>query len=921
MSLPSIKTDGNLRKYLSFISGLNNHCVLTNLKINEPGLNVKNINNLSDDLDTYKDNKVYLILSYKKEEDIVNVSRLVTSRNQIYGICMFFYDYLVGISSRSTEKKDVSLLSDFKLSAWFPNLTDVVISNEYYFTCSRKTTIDYISLEESDIDQLLWTPVDLPNYIWHDLVQKKQKKKKDNEPEQDIEYIKELLPGLHYIIKQLNLNQKLQTDWVNRINTVLYKTKKTLNLNSDKNLYLYDTILKYILWENDSNKFLNVPNGVGTYKHKEFLLENMYESACTYFSRFLEYDTKMLEKLCILYKQNPGKLFYFTNQYSCDITLFNFLYEIEQPKPLVLALFDIPYTQEFIDYNKVNYITPFLLGKALTYVVRKEMDRINALEKSVKSHPFVFNEFIHNQMIRLSLKLKPFLDKLHKSLRERSYVFDNKKLVQRPHNITRHELITIMDNVFECNFLEYTNVSLENIRQVNILLKNDPPLLPNYIKKDGENYDMIMSVLYQYALHAYLMIHDLMKERGVNNPKPHEVELYMKAIRENRWYKSPSTRSNLFPYTNNITGLLFEAFLEYSIVCMDLQDIALPPNEFLSMLLPFLFEESQPTNMDFMKDVSPALEAKWISPSLVHKMYIENDIPISMDHSKQMYNILMNIIDLYKYAPYNNLINKFTRQFSGRKNIIPTEILENNVVPSNNKETDLLKEQLKLREQSIPVELHAYLDDLAKFIKQDVKHRDIAMNRANRLVSFNAKLPRHVINVEKYKLDQLLLNKYKVNNLKSEQDKENALYEMYENHNALLLNETELNEIMLLLTQLYVSKVRKLKNIITINSVSLLLDSMNENNLISVHLFYSIMNKILSESNLSKEDYDFINKIRNHIKWALDSGLSKYLFGEDLQLVNYIEQLDLKLYAQKQAQHQLNIQLQEHLLNLQQNQQ
>ena len=872
-------------------------------------------------LEEHKHQTVFMFAEFKASVAVngvfPNISKLIASYPNVKGVCFV-----------PTTPLTHEMENDFKslfVPSFFPEYKDIMVHMDYILLKNDKQTmmLEYCLLENKDMEELLWTPCNLPNYVWHEGVEVNKKKKKEPEKEDVDEFerlgkefeekkeeevrektAKEIaeekkrakaqaakekaekeavkydldLPGVHYIIKQIvTVNAVRQLEWVRRIDSVLSSKKKAFTENK-KNLYLYDNVIKYILWEKDSDAFLTAP-------HKQFLSEQVYEAACLYFSRYLDNHMSMLEKLMKL--RQPNQPFYFPMQYVHQSDLF-FYIDLSTEFSVLHKLFNVPKSAEFNDFN-IHYLTPHMLGKALTYAVDKKAEYIN--KRLVENVPraVVFNPFIHDQMMRFTIKLNPFLDLLHKSVHHREHGND----------IMRQDVVTIMDTVFDCEFLKENYVLLSDSNTVmDLVKKNYPklrPLLPDYIKDD----ESIFNLVYHYGLHAYQNIYNMMKKR-IPNPTPQEVDLYMEAIRKNYWYKIPTKSSELFPNQGLVSGLMVESFIEFSIACMDLQNVMLPPSDLVPLLIPFVFEHhcedlKAPFNKssEFMVVHPSPVNARWITPELVYHMYKENDIVMSMEMAREFHTILVNLLVIGKETPvYQKFINKFIHQMSNKKNILPMERIEKEAYHPPNKMNLVLVRQRMLREHDLTEAMEelivsSTLEKMTMYVKQAVndEERILFMNRINCLVAFYSRVPRTPLSLD-YTVDKDVLKKYVKDTSVSSRKQQEEIYRLYQHRDLLVASDEDVKDIMRLLTQLKAEEEKK-----SANQIHLLLDSMEENNILSVRMCYSIMDQISVKRHItfSNEQYAFYEMMCEHIQWAIHiPHVASYLFGNDLSLVNLI---------------------------------
>lgn len=907
MSLPQMTYVDILMDYRRFISTVAESVILTNIQL--PALGATPVENvdyytLPKVLAKMSDEKVFLILTYRSNEDIAMVSSMVSSNHQICGLLMCYDQYLSKQAAHSMKPETLQTYESGLLSSLFPELRENVIINEFYFTCNR-TIFEYLPLDTPDVDAMLWNPVALA-YTWRGL----QKKK-------DGTFETMLLPGIHYILKDMvTLNNHTQLTWVNRLNQIL-STSVPPGSGADikKNLYLYDNVVKYLLWEKDSDQYLVSKASEdaieiaeqGYYDRKDFVAKKVFESACTYFTKYLDNDPVMANKLCSMLAANPNKLFYFNSTYRYNGPLYEFLHKdttLPKDEKIAnkLAVFRQEKTREFIDFTNTIFVTPLVLGHALTHVVNTKIKKSEELAREFnRERKLIFNEFILDQMIRLSMKLNPFLTVLHQSLLQPNYVFDNQK-VAPPTTIGRHDVMTILDELFECDFFKHTGSSLSDTRGLDILIKSlKGPLLPDFIK--GETYDMIMTLLYQYGLSSCLQIQAVLEKKNPRvKPRPHDITLFMENLRLNHWYQKPTFHSTLFPHNKDVTGVLFEAFLEFSIVCMDLQDVPLSTATFLTMLVPFLFEyavdDLKAIQFDFMKDNHNDRIVPWITADLVYHMYKENEIPMSLEEATQMHRILMNVFGLYNQQPYKKFMNKFMNQLCGRHNLLPMELVDKSEPAPVDNLDGLLKEQLMLRSKPIPDELRDELDQFAVAIKNArPENRATLMNRSNLRVAFSTNsLHRAHPEMDVYYTknnNERIWRKYNVEAIKNKDERSKALYEIYKKRDVYLFPEDDVHELRMLLTQLSVQNVL-MQCKITHNELNVFLASMNENNPVSLILCCSILRQLAVNKGplfLSKEQSNFFVRMVDHIEWAMKSEPASFhqtLFG-NLALVNLIQ--------------------------------
>ena len=920
---PMLPMDNEMEKYLDFVAEINAHgkriSVVSNVRL--PRLKHVDVDylgqrNLDEVLQEHKNQPVVLFASFDPNNAITGslflLSKLVTSHPHIKSVC------LVPVYPLSPE--NVHDYQALFLPALFPEYKEITARMEYILCKNDMATtlVDYCLLEPVVMEELLWKPTNL-HYVWHEGQEiNKQKKKKEQEEvvdeferlgrafeeerQEEVEEktAKEIaqekkrakeqaarekeaenakytldLPGVHYIIKQIvTINATRQLEWVRRVDSVLSSKKKAFLENKD-NLYLYDTVIKYILWEKDSDAFLTAPR-------KDFLAEQVYESACLYFSRYLDNHMSMLEKLMTLRQSNPKQTFYFPSQYAYQPDLFSYV-DLSSEFSVLHSLFNVPKTAEFVAFN-LHYLTPFVLGKALTYVVDQKIEYTNKRVAQNVPKEIVFNSFIHDQMRRFTLKLNPFLDMLHQSLH---------------HDIMRQDVVTVMDAVFDCDFLKQSYVLLSDSRTaLDLVKKNFPklrPMLPAYLNED----ESIFNLVYHYGLHAYQTIYSLMKSR-VKNPTPRDVDLYMEAFRKNHWYKMPTQPSAMFPRQEIVSGLLCESFLEFSIACMDLQDAPLAPANLLPLLIPYVFEHhcedlDAPYNKlsEFQVVRQAPMNARWITPELVYHMYKENDIHMSLDTAREFHTILINLFLMSKdKILYKTFIYKFIHQMSGKKNILPMERTEKEVFHAPNKMNRVLFRQRVLRKQDNlddkleDLEMRSQLEQLTLSVKRSVndEERILAMNRANMLVAFYTNVAHPPLSND-YQVDKDVLNEYVKDASRLSNNKQQwEVYRLYQNRDLLVPTEEDVKDIMRLLTQLKAEEEPR-----NSSSIHRLLDSMEENNVLSIRLCYSILDQLNKRHiTFTHEQLEFYEMMCEHIQWAMRTPkLAEYLFG-DLALVKLI---------------------------------
>jgi hypothetical protein len=784
----------------------------------------KNISEVIPVLSTYDlkgDTHIYIIFNVASEGEILTLSgSLKPYLSKI--MCMRF-----------TLPHDIHELS---LRSMFIDFNIKKHEKTLQFTPS---VVDAIRLNTDTIANLLWNDVSMID----DTLQAVPK------------------PGMHFIMDGLKRDtQEIAYEW-KKTWTIPFTFISDKYPGEDKNLFLFSKLIAYSMGTDEV-----VPASIRAKKSvATYLYDRMYTSCVRYFTKRFEDNPAddVLSQLFELKSQNASP-FCFPDQYTFNAALHAQLHSqdawmaIDDAKTKAAMSIFISDPEQMAKLEPIDILVKQnVIGNALTAVINKLL----ALNEKQPVVGQVMNDFIKDQIVRISIKLKASL----------------------PNNISRESVLYVMNVLFECPFSqEVPFISYETLLP---FLKDVTKVWAFTDVTDQDQQLILFELLYQYAYHAYSMLYETLS-KSEKKIKVIDVQRQMSVIRS-ILAQTPTDVSKLFPMSDSVVGLLAESFFEFMVLFQDLID-GFPTNSFKSPISALLGFAEMPTDEDYAslpsKQHFPS-GCEWITEGLVGHMFSVNYINLNYATYRTYYTFLINLIRVYKSDKSKNQMNRFIRQFSGRGNLIPIDIyVEKLKEPVSNNWLSLATEQAELRKTSVPsIPLGGILRDevirLTDLIRSEKDTEPI--NYVNLIVRFSQSSRRPIPQFEFPTNTALFLNTKDLQKLPMEQYK--ILYAIYQERTTLLYTPKQVNDLcrkMIELMKTYVDT----QCAFTFEKIGYLLTGMNQFTIPMLFLVYSILYKMCASPEketlfgkqhlcpnfilYSEEELECMKQIGNHITWV-----------------------------------------------------
>ena len=697
------------------------------------------------------------------------------------------------------------------------------------------SVVDAIRLASDTITDLLWKDVSIVD----DTLQTK--------------------PGMHFIMDGLKRDtQEIAYEWKQTWKTPFTFISEKYP-DEAKNFFLFSKLIAYSMGTDDV-----VPASIRAKKSvATYLYDRMYTSCVRYFTKRFE-DNPSDDVLLQLYelKSQNASPFCFPDQYTFNAELHAQLHSpeawmaIDNPKTKAAMSIFMSDPEQMAKLEPIDILVKQnVIGNALTAVINKLL----ALNEKQPVVGQVMNDFIKDQIVRISVKLKASL----------------------PNKISRESVLYVMNVLFECKFSqEVPFISYETLRP---FLKDITGAWAFKEITDEDQQLILFELLYQYAFHAYSMLYETLS-KSEKKIKVIDVERQMNVIRS-MLALTPTDVSKIFPMSDSVVGLLAESFFEFMVLFHDLIDGFLP-DSFKSPIDALIGFSEMPPREDYAslpsKQHFPS-GCEWITEGLVGHMFSVNYINLNYSMCRTYYTFLINLIRVYKLDKSKTQMNRFIRQFSGRGNLIPIDIYVEKVKePVSNNWLSLATEQAELRKTSIPLggvlrEEVLRLTDLIRSEK-DTEH----MNYVNLIVRFSQSSPRPIPPFEFPDKTGLFLNSEDLK--KSPMERYKILYAIYQERSTLLYTPKQVNDLrrkMIELMKTYVDS----QCVFTFEKIGYLLTGMNQYTIPMLFLVYSILYKMCASPEketlfvrhacpnfilYSEEELECMKQIGNHITWASD---------------------------------------------------
>jgi hypothetical protein len=783
-----------------------------------PQKNISEVIQALDEYDIKDDTYIYIIFKVESEVDILKLSDILKKKYLPKIMCMRF-------------TLPIDIQNELPLRSIFIEFNIKKHDTTYQFTPG---VIDAIRLDQDTITKLLWSDV----FMVDDTPQKK--------------------PGMHFIMDGMKRDTlEISHEWKQTWITMFTHLSQTYD---SKNFLLFSKLIAYAMGTDDV-----VPASIRAKKSvATYLYDRMYTSCVRYFTKRFE-DNPLDPVLLTLYelKSQNASPFYFPEQYMYDSDLQSKLHNKDAwmaiTNPNIKAAMSI-FIRDQEEMTKLEGIDILVkknvIGNALTAVVNKLL----ALNEKQPIVGKVMNDFIKDQIIRISVKLKASL----------------------PKTISRESVLYVMNVLFECNFSqEVPFISYET------LLPFLPDITSVWAFKEVTNEDqqlILFELLYQYAFHAYTMLHDSLS-KSIKKIKVIDVERQMNVIRS-MLSLTPTDVSKLFPMSDTVVGLLVESFFEFIVLFHDLID-GFTPNSFNSPIDALIGFAEMPTDENYLalpnKQHFPS-GCEWITEGLVGHMFTVNYINLNYSSYRTYYTFLINLIRVYKSDKSKTQMNRFIRQFSGRGNLIPIDMFVDKVKePLSHNWLSLATEQSELRKTSVPLQdtLRDEIMRLNELIhsEKDTEH----INYVNLIIRFSQGSRRPIPKFEFPEKTGLFLNSEDLQKEAMEQYK--ILYAIYKERSTLLYTPKQINDLRRKMIQLMKTYVDK-QCTFTFEKIADLLNGMNQYNVHTLFLVYSILYKMCASPEkatlfgvqhivpnfilYSEEELACMTQIGKHITWVSD---------------------------------------------------
>ncbi len=782
----------------------------------------KNISDVIPALDAYeiKENThIYIIFKVESDADILKLKDILTKPYLSKINCMRF--------TLSTE------IHHSQLGAVFREFNIKKHENTYQFTPSL---IDAIQLSQDIIDNLLWNNVSMVD----DTLQTK--------------------PGMHFIMDgmkrdTLEISYEWKQKWVTVFNYLSGKYA-----DDAKNFHLFSKLIAYMMGTDDV-----VPSSIkGKKTVAAYLYDRMYASCVSYFTKRFE-ENPLDPILLKLYDLNSAKTspFCFPKQYKFNAALHAEIHSKDAWMAIDNSNTKADMSIFIVDPEQLSKIESIdilvkqnVIGNALTAVVNKLL----ALKEKYTLVGQIMNDFIKDQIVRMSVKLNACL----------------------PKSITRESVLYVMNVLFECKFSEAVPfISYETLRP---FLKEITDVWAFKDITTEQEQLILFELVYQYSFHAYTILYNSLSKNS-KTLKVIDVVRQMNVIRS-MLSTTPTDVSKLFPMSDSIVGLLVESFFEFMVIYQDLID-GFPPNSFKTPTEALIAFAEIPPGEDYSslpnKQNFPS-GCEWLTEGLVGHMFTVNYINLSYSSCRMYYTFLINLIRVYKSDKSKHQMNRFIRQFSGRGNLIPIDMyLEKVKEPVSTNWMSLATEQAELRKTSVPLQgkLRDEVMYLTELIKSDndTEH----MNRINLIIRFSQSSKRPIPQFEFPTNTALFLNRDDL--LKPPMEQYKILYAIYQERSTLLYTPTQINDLRRKMIQLMKTYVDS-QCAFTFDKVSYLLNGMNQYTIPMLFLVYSILYKMCVSPEketlfgvqhtvpnfilYSEEEFACMTQIGNHISWVSD---------------------------------------------------
>lgn len=782
----------------------------------------KNISDVTPALDAYEikeDTHIYIIFNVESEADILKLKDILTKPYLSKVMCMRF--------TLPVE------IQHSQLGAVFREFNIKKHEKTYQFTPS---VVDAIQLSQDTMDNLLWNNVSMVD----DTLQTK--------------------PGMHFIMDGMKRDTlEIAYEWKQKWMTV-FKYLSGKYADDAKNFHLFSELVSFSMGTDDV-----VPSSIkGKKTVAAYLYDRMYASCVRYFTKRFE-DNPLDPVLLNLYDLKSAKTspFCFPSQYKFNAALHTELHSKDAWMAIdnsntkaAMSIFIVDpehmYRIESIDI----LVKQNVIGNALTAVVNKLL----ALNEKQPVVGQVMNDFIKDQIVRMSVKLNACL----------------------PKSITRESVLYVMNVVFECRFSEAVPfISYETLRP---FLKDITDVWAFKDITNEQDQLILFELVYQYAFHAYTIMYNSLSKSS-KTLKVIDVVRQMNVIRS-MLSTTPTDVSKLFPMSDAVVGLLVESFFEFIILYQDLID-GFPPNTFKTPMDALIAFAEMPTGEDYSalpnKQNFPS-DCEWLTEGLVGHMFTVNYINLNYSACRMYYTFVINLIRVYKSDKCKPQMNRFIRQFSGRGNLIPIDMYVEKVKePISNNCLSLATEQAELRKSSDP--LQGVLREEVNLLTQSI-HSDNdtePMNRINLIVRFSQSSRRPIPQFEFPKNTALFLNRDDL--LKSPMEQYKILYAIYQERSTLLYTPTQINDLRRKMIQLMKTYVDS-QCAFTFDKVSYLLNGMNQYTIPMLFLVYSILYKMCVSPEkdalfgvqhtvpnfilYSEEELACMKQIGSHITWVSD---------------------------------------------------
>ncbi len=744
----------------------------------------------------------------------------------------------------------------FKLKRMFPSFN--VSSNKYDYVCTPPQNKYYIesfeyekaSFGEGGKQVYEIGKVNLPDMLLF-----------------DGDGIMDILIRIQSMSKQ---NSMIKETWKRSIEVILREYKRSFK-DQEKdllsNLLMYEELLKKLFLTNgEYAKYTDKDGNIVQVNSRltEFVKGKLHSSIKEYFRDFLSRpeNKDLRDALKKTQKDIGGKTFYFPNLYRFTTTFY------DKIKDTVMKKYENTEFNTSLYFDDVGY----LLSVVITEMIQGKTET-----KEVK-----LNKTITSKMKAIAPKIKIFVKK----------------------GMSTEELQKVIHVILECDDFSEIPIPIDMIDAVLSELGSEKFGMGDL---DVPTFKTVVGVMYHYSLYCYQTCETLLKDKMKQNPTEQEQDIKAHLDKINTMLQTlPNISSDLFT-AQGVQGCIAEAFLEFTVMYADLLDI----NAFIRGSKDVgdvsIINDSVYQFCGAQKNVAVPTPVSWITADYLKSFYERNDIHINRETCAQLYTMLLQFMNSYESNRSNiPFLNKFIRQFTNRKNVLPapTDTPVVKIKPVYDMKMLLLEQNSLRQSHDKPYKaitqkeiISEEMGNIITLLSQNPGPRAtfVLVNRMNALESYiQDEKPRafKITHDEKEHIEAIktVLTPDELKILPEE--KRRLLYELHCKRNMYAFNERQINSIHIeLLTILKARTLAFVHNkktktgttpysVITPDVIDTLLQSMGRYDITHLLLFYSILNRCAESCTpgmifdihpelmlLNKEQDVFVRDLIDHLKW------------------------------------------------------